>query len=88
MRLVDLDENTVLLILKHLEPKDLICVQLTCKWGKTVIASHDSILWKTLCAERFATWNNQLIIASQDRHESGTSSVFILALILWLLLRR
>ena len=65
----DLDENTTLLILKYLDPKDLVALQLSCKWGHAV-ASQNS-LWKTLCIERYAIWNTHLLPASKDGREAG-----------------
>ena len=78
MLLVDFDDDIALLILKQLVPKDLVCLQLTCKWGKE-IARHDS-LWKELCADRFKTWNMHLFPASPDLEEpcdTGLSSTIL-----------
>ncbi len=72
MRLKDLDENTTLLILKYLDPKDLISLQLTCKWGHAVASQNP--LWKTLCIERYAIWNTHLlppIQAGRDADADG-----------------
>ena len=76
MLLIDLDENTALLVLKHLDPKDLICMQTSCQWGKT-LASHDS-LWKAICTDRFKTWNTHLLSASPGSHEAGFTGPFFL----------
>ena len=69
--MLDFDEDTALLVLKQLAPKDLVCLQSTCKWGRT-LARHD-VLWKSLCAERFKTWNTQLFPASLGKHVAASS---------------
>lgn len=69
MLLIDFDQDTALLILNQLVPKDLVCLQLTCKWGK-IIARHES-LWKDICADRFTIWNTHLLSASPGNHEAG-----------------
>ena len=73
MLLVDFDEDLALLILNQLVPKDLVSVQLSCKWGKT-IARHDT-LWKAFCADRFTTWNTHLLSASLGTHEAGRAGL-------------
>ena len=68
MRLGDLDENTTLLILKYLDPRDLVSLQLTCKWGHAVASQNP--LWQTLCSERYAIWNSHLLPAPPDEREA------------------
>lgn len=73
MFLVDLDENTALLILKHLGAKDLISLQIACKWGRN-LASHEC-LWRTLCTERFSILNTHLFPASFTGHQASHSGL-------------
>ena len=74
MLLADFDDDIALLILNQLVPKDLVSLQLTCRWGKE-IARQDS-LWKEICADRFKTWNTHLFPASPDNQEPGDTGLF------------
>ena len=73
MILLDLDENTALLILRYLGAKDLISLQIACKWGRT-LATHDC-LWITLCTERFSILNTHLFPASPTGHQASHSGL-------------
>ena len=80
MLLIDFDENIALLILNLLVPKDLVSVQQSCKWGKT-IARHDD-LWKAFCADRFTAWNTHILSASLGCHEAAYTGLFSISLTL------